>query len=491
VYWRRGNRYAQADSEGLASCDCLASTKRALGPGGHEARDLLRAHLQTMRTAGCRSHAWASSAYARSMDSAEANIRSDEIVGSFDSAEENKAADSRTDQLVDQLRTVQQQIGQLELADREKKKPWWRQTSLVISILSLTLSASVSLYTQLDQARQRRLDAAKQQAAALDATLSDIVAIRLEDTKQMVALASTNLAAYRAWTTTAAVKRAALIDSAMSEIAKLNGELSPTAALTMGNELIIDGRYPEAEHLLQSGITLAERAKTPTAALLSALAQVYLFPGTHLFDPNRGRALYRKAIDSYPSQADYYVLNTKLNLILIWAVNEHGFANEGASTKLLSEAQSIVLECNLPEAAKTPLQALIDGVRTQLKLQGTGPSLLTSRLIGKWRIIEPDSQSSDLIFIPGSVSGLPTFTKDRISAGRLVERIGGVATMLDQTHMRLDWGAAFDTGVAGLQKTGYSDVALGPDLALHGTDFAVGLPPRTWTARMPPQNRGR
>jgi len=142
------------------------------------------------------------------MDSVEAKIRSDEIVGSMDSVEENiKPADSRTDQLADQLRTVEQQIGQLELAAQEKKKPWWRQTSLVISILSLTLSASFSLYTQLDQARQRTLDAAKQRAAALDATLSDIVAIRLDDTKQMVALASTNLAAYRAWTTTAAVKR--------------------------------------------------------------------------------------------------------------------------------------------------------------------------------------------------------------------------------------------------------------------------------------------
>ena len=44
----------------------------------------------------------------------------------------------------------------------------------------------------------------------------------------MVALASTNLAAYRAWTASATVKRATLINSAMDEIAKLNGGVSPS-----------------------------------------------------------------------------------------------------------------------------------------------------------------------------------------------------------------------------------------------------------------------
>lgn len=418
------------------------------------------------------------------MDSVEANPGNGDWIERDDTP-----ADTGIRELADQLRTVQQQIGQLEIAAQEKKKPWWRQAPLILSILSLTISATFSFYTQFDQSRQRKLDAVKQRAAALDATLSDIVSLRLEDTKQMVALASTNLAAYRAWTATATVKRATLIDSAMNEIAKLDGELSPTAALTIGSELIIDGRYPEAARLLQSGIDAAERAKTSSATLLSELAQAYLFPGTNLYDGNHGRELYRRAIDSYPSKADYYVLNTKLNLILTWAVNEHGFGNEAASAQLLGEAQNIVRECNLPEAAKTTLQSLVDGIRTQLKLQGAGPSLFNSRLVGKWRIVEPDSQSSDLIFIAGSASAFPTFTKNRIFAGKLVERIGGMASILDQTHMRLDWAAAFDIGVVGFQKTGYSDVALGSDSALHGTDFALGLPPKQWTARMVTGNR--
>ena len=183
------------------------------------------------------------------------------------------------------------------------------------------------------------------------------------------------------------------------------------------------------------------------------------------------------------------MLNTKLNLILAWAANEHGFGNEVASAQLLQEGQAIVRECNLPEAAKIPLQALIDGVQAQLKLQSSGPSLFHSRVIGKWRIVEPDSQSSDLIFIAGSASAFPTFTKNRTFGGKLVERISGLVSILDQTHMRLDWAAAFDTGVVGIQKTGYTDIVLGPDTTLHGTDFALGLAPRQWIARMMPADR--
>jgi hypothetical protein len=69
-----------------------------------------------------------------------------------------------------------------------------------------------------------------------------------------------------------------------------------------------------------------------TPALLSALAQVYLFPGSPLYAPEKGRALYWRAFNSYPNQTDYYTLTNKLNLILSWAANEHGFKNRNAST---------------------------------------------------------------------------------------------------------------------------------------------------------------
>jgi hypothetical protein len=407
------------------------------------------------------------------------------IVNEIQTAGEDPAAGSSPlSNFERQLLLIQQQVDHLQFTAQEKRKPWWRQLPLVLSILSLSISTLFSLYTQIDQSRQREQDAAKQRAASLAATLSDLAAIRMEDTKQMVALATSNVAAYRAWTATATVKRATLIDSAMDEIGKLNGVLSPTAALTMGNELIIDGRYSEAERLLQAGIAAAQRGKTPPAALLSSLAQVYLYPGSPLFDAPRGRALYRRAIESYSSRGDYYILNTKINLILYWAVNEHGFGNGAVSSQLLDEAQEIVRNCDLPEAAKTTLRSSVAGVEAQLKLQGAGPSLLSSRLAGKWRIVEPDSESSDLVLLSGSAPAYTAFTRDRMMGGKLVERISGTATILDQTRMRLDWAAAFDMGVPGLQKTGYSDVWLGSDAALHGTDFGLGLPPRNWTARM-------
>src|SRR5690349_11734006 len=102
-------------------------------------------------------------------------------------------------ELSDQLRTAQAEIGQIRLEREEEKKPWWRQTAIVISITGLLLSSGFSLYTALDQVHQRK-------ATALDARLADIVALRMEDARQTAALASTNIAAYRTWTSAAALK---------------------------------------------------------------------------------------------------------------------------------------------------------------------------------------------------------------------------------------------------------------------------------------------
>jgi hypothetical protein len=404
----------------------------------------------------------------------------------MDGREESLGMDRRIGELASDLLTVQQQVGQLELAAQEKRKPWWLQASFVISVLSLTLSVAFSLYTALDQAHQRKLEAAKEMAAGLDHVLSDIIAIRMEDSKQAVTLASSNLAAYQAWTVTAMIKRAMLIDSALDQVGKLQGDLAPTSALTLGNELIVDGRYEDAAKLLNAGLVAAEHAKTSPVALLSALAQVYLYPGHRLSDPDKGRKVYWQAINSYPSQADYNILSNRLTLILGWAVNEQGFGNQAASAKLLKLADDVVRECLLPEAAKAQLQATLDGVRTQMSLRASGPSLFAyQKLAGKWSVVESDSQSSELIILPGTSSSFPNFTRDRLFSGRLVERISGVVVILGKISMRLDWGSAWDSGPSGpFPKTGYSEVILRPDGSLQGTDFALGLLPRKWTARI-------
>jgi signal transduction histidine kinase len=88
---------------------------------------------------------------------------------------------------------------------------------------------------------------------------------------------------------------------------------------------------------------------------LSALAQVYLSHGSPRFDLERGRALYSRAINSYPSQADYYVLNTKLNVILWWA------GTQPRSDQMI-EVNRVVTE------SVGPLQRLL-GSRIELKTE--------------------------------------------------------------------------------------------------------------------------
>jgi len=151
----------------------------------------------------------------------------------------------RSDELSDQPRTAQAEIGQIRLQHQEEKKPWWQQTAVIISIIGLLLSSGFSVYTALDQIRQRK-------ATALDTHLADIVALRMEDARQSAALASTNLTAYRTWNSVVVVKRAMLVDALLAAVHDLQDDISPTAALAVGYELIQDGRYLEAEKIVTS-----------------------------------------------------------------------------------------------------------------------------------------------------------------------------------------------------------------------------------------------
>jgi hypothetical protein len=168
-------------------------------------------------------------------------------------------------------------------------------------------------------------------------------------------------------------------------------------------------------------------------------------------------------------------LNNKLNLILLWAANEQGFKNVAESRQLIEEARRVVRECALPDAAKKLLNALVEGTASQLAIQASPGNLYdVSRWLGDWRVQEIDGQAAKLTFL-ASGGPLPSFVKERIVNGTLVERIAGVAVVMAPNRLRLDWNLALATGPGGaFPMAGYSEVTLGANGALHGADFRIG-----------------
>ena len=385
--------------------------------------------------------------------------------------------DSRLVEIGDQLRTSQAEIGQIRLEREEEKKPWWRQTAILISIIGLLLSSGFSVYTALDQTRQRKV-------TALDSRLADIVALRMEDARQSAALASTNLNAYRTWTSVAAVKRAMLIDAAVAAVHDLHDDIGPTTALAVGTELIQDGRYPEAEKIVNIGLKVANAEKSSTGLLTSLLAQVYLIQGSPFYKPARGRELYYQAINSFSNRADYSALNNKLNMIMWWASAEAGIGNPKESIQLIQLARQTLATSLLPVPVKAPLANITDALAAQIQQMNASSLYDPSRLLGNWRVSDSENKRSSLIVALTPGSPMPAFARDQIEAGILTNRINGTILVTDANNMRLDWNIALimNRG-APVQLAGYSDVRLHPDGTLGGVDHPLGLPSKKWTAK--------
>jgi hypothetical protein len=314
--------------------------------------------------------------------------------------------------------------------------------------------------------------------------LADIVALRMEDARQSVALASTNLTAYRSWTSVAAVKRAMLIDEAVAAVHDLHDDISATAALAVGTELVQDGRYSEAEKMVNVGLKAAKATHSSTAALTSLLAQVCLLQGSPFYNPAKGRELYNQAIDSFSNRADFSALNSKLSMILWWASAEAGIGNPKESAQLIQLARQTVAASPLAAGVKASLAGITDTVANQIQQANASSLYDASKLVGSWRISDSENKRSSLIIAITPGSSMPAFTRDQIDAGTLSNRINGTVLVMDANHMRLDWNIAL-TMIRGapMQIAGYSDVRLHPDGVLAGIDYPLGLPSKTWTAR--------
>lgn len=388
--------------------------------------------------------------------------------------------DPRFSELSDQLRTAQAEIGQIQLQRLEQKRPWWRQTAILISIVSLLVSSSFSIYTAVDQRHQRK-------TAALDSRLADIVSLRMEDARQSAALASSSLSTYRTWSTAAVVKRAMLVDALVAAVRDLRDNISSTAALAVSAELIQDGRYVEAEKIVNVGLKAASAAHTSTGALTSMLAQVYMLQGSPFYHPTKGRELYTRAIDSFSNQVDFSGLNNQLSLILFWAAAEAGLGNAKEAAHLIQIARKALADSPLPAGVKAPLAGVTDNLANQIRQASVSSLYDPSRLLGNWRVFDSENKSSALIIAMPAGASVPTFARDQVEAGVLTKRVNGTIFLTDSNHMRLDWnGALVVNRGSPTPLAGYSEVRLNSDGTLRGVDYSLGWPSIRWTARRIP-----
>lgn len=194
----------------------------------------------------------------------------------------------------EQLDLLQKQVDQLQLkVFEEKKKKWFKNPSLILSIIAMTSSLFFSINTILDK---RQTAIIEKNSSRLNSVKESIAKLIEEEEKLMQISSSqytdisTKNSAYASYQS----KSGYLIDKISRMIDTVNiNLLEPNLLLNYGRFLYNYGKFEESAKTFQKVIELSNDSTT-TGVGYRSLANIYANPSYNKSNPSRSREL-RKA----------------------------------------------------------------------------------------------------------------------------------------------------------------------------------------------------
>jgi hypothetical protein len=370
--------------------------------------------------------------------------------------------DERLNRLSDEVGTIQVQLS-------EKRKPWYRQTSLVVSIASLLFSILFNTWT-------RSTDAVNKSNESLQAIVAQLADLRGEEAKDALS-AKTDFLGYSNRAGIRNNKRIALLDHADSALKTANYQVSSAILVTLGYEVAIDGQYRKAETYYQLG---AEKANPNTNEKMWALfadAQLRLLPDSPLYNPKEGRERYQQALNQVKTVDDssrYQRGQVLARIAQLESLSRDGTAlSQQYYERASAEAKGI--------SQLNPYHEMLNQWIAMARQSSTATGTVTgigfsqnNGWLGQWKLKYPKSgQAGTVTFLSVSPNVTGAYV-DVFADGKLVEKEIGQVAILDDKRIRVDWTAQRPVPVP-MQTAGYSLIraeAVGPSMS--GEQYAFG-----------------
>jgi tetratricopeptide (TPR) repeat protein len=227
---------------------------------------------------------------------------------------EGTAATGATQQ---QLATMKAEIDALQIGLSEKSKPWYTQSSVIISILALLFSFSTTIYSY-QRTQREDVHNAKVELRDLIQRLTDIRQENLDLGKKyaddpnalLVAAGSLN------------IQQIVLAKQALAIVDEIPREVSATEYYAVASALAVAGVHDRTTELYQRALNSARDVHDWVDAA-HGLGQTAFSVG----DLARGRAAYQQALNvfkRFPSRNVDYNQNINAYTELLWAQTELG-----------------------------------------------------------------------------------------------------------------------------------------------------------------------
>jgi type II secretory pathway pseudopilin PulG len=196
------------------------------------------------------------------------------------------------------LQLVRDQVDELHVAAGEKKKPWYRQTPSLISVLALLASVATAVYSGF-QGKQQDL---RQKQDSLRAIVSALIDLTFEQQSKLGSEVAQKLSNQEREFISGMLnnKRMLLAEAADNLVRQIPQDVSSSEYYFLANDKQANGGAARAEEYLKKAVTVSQEPLVKMIALRN-LGYFYALRGP-LQSISEARKKFQEAVDLIPGE---------------------------------------------------------------------------------------------------------------------------------------------------------------------------------------------
>lgn len=353
---------------------------------------------------------------------------------------------------------------------RVRAKRWYREPSIIISIVALLSTLAQALHSATVADRKTKIE-------RLDAIIAEVVQIREQEVIAAEAPNANPITIFEK-NTIRNGKRQILLDQADSLVVALGSVVTPQILLALSSEHFNDSRFKEARMYATDALARTRDSTVTRIGALTALATLYQTPGTPFRSDVKAHEYWAQLEMLLSKRSDEYG-----RLERFWMHRDHLYADLSASVHIDDSVTRLLAIQDLamvnPSNSLRPMLALqlastlskMDAATDSLSLQSQITlALLTARV---WKIQVAAFEGADGVieFRPGTDLSHFNAAWTLTSGGILKQMANGAGTLMGRSTLRVVWNGvgSFDGSIVIKQATGVLDIDLNSGDTLLGT----------------------
>lgn len=386
---------------------------------------------------------------------------------------------------------LRDQVDALQVSAAEKRRPWYRDHSTLISLSALLLSTIFSLQAVHDTIRAKAAERNEKTHAEIRTKLEtlrqfmvQVADIRNEEVQEQSTTALSSPALYGMRSSARNAKRQILLESADAIVTDVREHVSAQVLNTLAFEHSMDSRFHSAERYYRAALAASSDSANATVVSLGGLAMLYMTPGNPLHAVDKGRSHWAHVMTILDARRDEYGRMQRAHTLMQMGWAEMLNGNRGETARLVGRARAELREMSPQHPGRQQilgtLAATYDEQGYPHKQAAPEDSPLV-RLAGLWDLRYPGNATlrGRMQVLSNAQNNTSFATVEVLDGDRLVLKYSGALFVEDSATVRIDWMGTKLPGAFGpVPTSGITRLRLRSGAAAHsGSDYELGAEP--------------